>query len=79
MVLGPRVEHDGAGTLGVRSGGRELPVSGVWELRWILVTVTLRDGPIGEADPGKLQRGGMYGSAHNQATSQFGPRWFPVQ
>lgn len=33
LVLGPRVEGhpDGAATMGGRSGGREWPVSGVWE------------------------------------------------
>ena len=34
---------DGASALGERSGQKELPVSGVWECRWILVRWTLRD------------------------------------
>ena len=29
--------------MGERSGGRGLPVAGVWEFRWILVRWTLRD------------------------------------
>ena len=45
MLIEPGVEGhpDGASALGERSGQKELPVSGVWECRWILVRWTLRD------------------------------------